>query len=59
MSVFMVTINWRGALNIGDMRTFPTEDECWKYSVNLTSGGIIKVYELFTDKEPRLCKKPK
>lgn len=55
----MVTINWSGALNIGDMRTFETEEKCWDYSKNLNSGGTIKVYELFNDKEPRLCKKPK
>jgi hypothetical protein len=59
MATFMVSINWRGALNIGDMRTFETEDECWEYSKTLTSGGVIKVYELFSDKEPRLCKQPK
>lgn len=59
MATYMVTINWRGALNISDMRTFGTEHECWEYSKNLTSGGIIKVYELFSDKEPRLCKLPK
>lgn len=59
MAVFMVSINWSGALNIGDMRTFDTEEKCWEYSKTLTSGGVIKVYELFNDKEPRLCKKPK
>lgn len=59
MTTFMVTINWNGALNIGHMRTFLTEQECWNYSLSITSGGVIKVYELFNDKEPRLCKKPK
>ena len=57
--VYMVSINWRGALNIGDMRTFDNEPACWEYAKTLTSGGTIKVYELFSDKEPRLCKKPK
>lgn len=59
MATYMVSINWSGALNIGDMRTFPTQEQCWEYSKSLTSCGTIKVYELFSNKEPRLCKLPK
>lgn len=59
MATYMVSINYRGALNVGYMRTFDTEEQCWEYSKNLTSGGAIKVYELFHDKEPRLCKPKK
>lgn len=57
MQVFIVSINWSGALNIGAMRTFPTEQECWDYGKTIAHmGGKIKVYELFPGKEPRLCK---
>lgn len=60
MQTFMVTINWRGALNIGAMRTFDTEEKCWEYARDIESmGGTVKVYELFVNKEPRLCKMPK
>lgn len=60
MAIFMVSINWRGALNIGAMRTFDSEEKCWKYGKEIQNmGGVIKVYELFDNKEPRLCKKPK
>lgn len=59
MATFMVSINYRGALNIGAMRTFDTEEKAWNYGRTITSGGTIKVYELFSDKEPRLCKLPK
>lgn len=60
MQIFMVSINWRGPLNIDAMRTYPTEQECWDYGDKIQDmGGTIKVYELFSDKPPRLCKKPK
>jgi len=61
MGTFMVSVSWSGALNIGHMRTFNSEEECWRYAEENKDDlvGTIKVYELFSNREPRLCKKKK
>ena len=59
MDTFMVSVAWNGYLNIGHMRTFPNEERCWRYVEENKDNlvGVIKVYQLYSDREPRLCKK--
>jgi hypothetical protein len=52
---YLVSSYWRGALNIGDMRTFDNAVDAWKYHDNLMSGER-RIYETSSDKEPRLLK---
>jgi hypothetical protein len=55
--MFLVTTIWRGSLHISPMRTAETEDEAWRKAAEHREE--VRVYEVFPDREPRLCKKPK
>lgn len=67
--MFLVTVNWRGALNIGMMRTFPSNKRAEAleyYRSHIKEPGkfhIARGYETFSDKEPVLiwscAKEPK
>jgi hypothetical protein len=47
-------------MNVNDMRTFETEPEAHEYIRTIVGPyGGSRVYELFSDKPPRLCKPPK
>lgn len=55
--VFIVSSNWRGVLNIGNMRTFDTEADCMAYVIanKWDKQEDYRIYEVFSDKPPRLC----
>ena len=52
---FMVTTNWRGSMNVGNLRTFVVESEARDYAKTLT-GGTPVLYETFTSKPPKKLK---
>ena len=53
---FLVSSYWRGALNIGNMRQFPTLEQAWEYGQGLFDvvGAVpyVKMYLLTEDNEP-------
>lgn len=60
MATFLASSYYSGTLNVNDMRTFTDEDEAHQYVADIRGQyGQSRVYELFPDKPPRLCKKPK
>ncbi len=57
---FLASSYYRGALNVNDMRHFDNEQAAHDYiSSSISQYGDSRVYELFSDKPPRLCKRPK
>ena len=54
--MYMVTVNYRGALNIGLMREKFTLGAAIEYGRELTQHGTVRIYELFQDKPPVLQK---
>ena len=60
MATFLASAYYRGALNVNRMRTFDDEDKAHDYVASFTSMyEESRVYELYEDKPPRLCKPPK
>ena len=55
--MFLATSIYSGALHISPMRLLETEADAWRYARTLSDKP--RVYELFLDKEPRLCKDPR
>lgn len=58
--MFIASNMWN-ALNISQIRLFETENEAWEYlhEINVIGGlkpQLVRVYEVFNDKSPRLCK---
>ncbi len=39
--MYLASSYWRGALNIGDMRMFNTEEEAWNYVLSLPRVRIL------------------
>jgi hypothetical protein len=64
--MFLASSYWRGSINIGQMRSFPTEKEAIDYVRGLSDCQTVaqfapylaRVYEIFPDKPPRLVKIP-
>lgn len=50
--VFIASAYWRGAMNVGDLRTFDNEPDAVKYAQGMFGG--CRVYEVFPNKSPRL-----
>lgn len=50
--VFIASAYWRGAMNVGDLRTFDNEPDAVNYAQGMFGG--CRVYEVFTNKSPRL-----
>lgn len=59
MATFLALAYYRGTLNVNRMRTFDNEDDAHGYVATFGQYEESRVYELFVDKPPRLCKKPK
>ena len=55
--MFLATSIYSGALHISPMRLFDNEADAWRHARTLADKP--RVYELFSDKEPRLCKDPR
>ena len=55
-TIYMVTTYWRGAMHVGTMRAFQTEDEAWNYEKTLSKCDT-KVYALHSEYPPVLLKK--
>jgi hypothetical protein len=62
--MFIASAYWRGSMNVGQLRTFPTEQKAIDYVKKLPGmyirgeflSGAARVYEVFSDRAPRLVK---
>ncbi len=59
--MFIASTYWNGAMNVNNMRLCDTEEEAWKWIETVAVPiqyelGFVRVYEVFKDKPPRLCK---
>lgn len=59
MANFIATSYYSGSLNIANMRHFLDEGDAHKYVADISGPwDQSRVYEIYPDKPPRLCKKP-
>ena len=65
-SRYLVSSYWRGAINVGQMRTFDEFAEACNYALQLKPAGdddggyfstFVRVYQIFDDKPPVQIKK--
>ncbi len=54
--MYMVTLNWRGAMNVGAMRLFKTLPEAIVYRDWLAKGSGSMSYSLSDTSPPKLIK---
>jgi len=65
-SRYLVSSYWRGAINVGQMRTFDLLSDATAYALQLRPAGeddggyfstFVRVYQIFDDKPPVQIKK--
>lgn len=58
--MFIASNYWGGSMSVEDLRSFETENEAWSYILKKNGPAfrpsLVRVYEVFNDKKPRLCK---
>jgi hypothetical protein len=58
--MYLAAIYWRGSINVASMRQCKTEQEAIDYlkkeHAHDFQTGFFRIYELFTDRKPRLVR---